>query len=120
MHNNLCCEDLQALLGFWLPAAFKLGHMVSEAGWESRAEGSGKGVFAMLGQCLMLLIHLFGPAVAVKENYVRTLSCALVTWQSWMESVPGVCHAEEATEALLSRFGHRLEVHSHLHEFDDT
>ena len=62
---------------------------------------------------------LLGAQNAPKDNYVRTLACALLVWRPWMDLVLGVCYVEESNEAMLSRFGHRLELQSHVHSFDD-
>ena len=111
---------LEALLTFWIPAAFRIGVQVRHASWEGRSLGGGKKVFSMLGQTLHLLVHLIGVGTASGDPYVRTISCALKTWQDWYDDLPGVCFVEESCEAMLSRFGHRLEVNKHIKTFDET
>ena len=70
-------------------------------------------------QTFLLLLHLLKDA-DYKNEYVRTLSVALVTWQPWMSRIPAVCFVEEGYEALLSRMGHRCDVYRTLHGFDNT
>jgi hypothetical protein len=111
---------LEAVLTFWLPAVFRVGFLVRQSYWAGRDAGSGNLVYSVLGHCLLLLVQLLGPLNASKDNYVRTLSCALLTWVPWMAQIPGYCFVEECCEAMLSRFGHRLEVHTHVHSYDDT
>ena len=76
---------LQALLQFWLPAAFRMGYMVREASWNGRTAGGGKQVFSMFGQALQLLVHLLGVCSASRDSYVRTVSCALLAWQPLLD-----------------------------------
>ena len=111
---------LQAIHQFWLPAAFRMGYLVIEASWNGRTAGGGKQVFPMLGQKLQLLVQLLGVGSVSRDSYVRTISCALLTWQPWFDELPGVSFVEESCEAMLSRFGHRLEVNLHVKTFDDT
>ena len=72
-------RGLEELLVFWLPAVFRVAFSVRECYWEGRVEGTGKMVFVTLSHCLLLLVQLLGKD-ATKEPYVRTISCALLTW----------------------------------------
>ena len=53
-------------------------------------------------------------------EYVRTLCVALGTWQPWMDKLPAAAFAEESCEAMLSRMGHRCQVHRQLNGFEAT
>lgn len=110
---------LDALLHFYLPAVFRVGHKVRCCTWEGRVAGTGKWAKEAMEQCLVLLIHLLQD-VLCKNEYVRTLAVALATWQPWMEKIPAVCFMEESCEAMLSRMGHRCDVYRTLHGYDKT
>ena len=110
---------LQSLLFFYLPAVFRLGYKVRSCTWEGREVGSGVWAREIMEQTFLLLLHLLKDADC-KNEYVRTLSVALVTWQPWMSRIPAVCFVEESCEALLSRMGHRCDVYRTLHGFDNT
>ena len=111
---------LQSLLQFWLPAAFRMGYLVRSCYWECRQADTGNKAESILLQTLVLLIHLLGVKQAAINGYVRTISTALLTWQPWLNQLHGVAFVEEACEAMLFRFGHRLEINKHAHSFDDV
>ena len=50
------------------------------------------------------------PRGALSE-YVRTLSCALLTWTPWHDRIPGCCYSEELNEAALGRLGSSMRRH---------
>ena len=110
---------LQTLGQFYLPLAFRLGNAVRSCTWEGRQEKSGSKARFVLEACAVTLIHLLQD-VKAKNEYVRTLLCALATWQPFMEGAPACVFAEETCEALLSRLSHRCDVNRHLHGFDAT
>jgi hypothetical protein len=110
---------LKELLQFWLPAVFRAGWMVRCCTWEGRAAGTALKARQLLEEILVQLVHLLDDYEA-KNEYIRTLAVALLTWQPWTSSLPGVCFAEESCEALLSRMSNRCEVYNHVHGFDAT
>ena len=120
-HQNLLTTlvALQDLLQFWLPAVFRAGWMVRCCTWEGRAAGTAMKARHLLEEILVQLIHLLDDYEA-KNEYVRTLAVALLTWTPWTSSLPGVCFAEESCEALLSRMSNRCEVYNHVHGFEAT
>ena len=85
--------------------------------WEGRSPDGGKVAKEVLQQCLVLLVHLFNDNAA-KVEYVRTLSTALLSWQKWMDKLPGCCFVEESCEALLSRMAARCRGNSTLSSFE--
>lgn len=112
-------KGLSSLLNFYLPCLFRLGFFVRCCTWEGHARGSGAIAKKICEEVLVVLIHLLKDKQA-KNEYVRTLSIALLTWQPMMTDMPGVCFAEESCEAMLSRLSHRCEVYRHLHGLDAT
>ena len=112
-------KSLDVLVNFYLPAVFRLGYKVRCCTWDGRTAATGGWAREIMEQCVLLLIHLLGDTDC-KNEYIRTLAVALATWQPWMDKVPAVCFVEESCEALLSRMGHRCDVHRTLHGFDST
>jgi hypothetical protein len=112
-------DGLQSLLYFYIPAVFRVGYHVRCCTWDGRGSGTGATARQVMEDVFVLLCHLLQHR-AGKNEYVRTLAVALITWQSFMNRVPGVCFAEESCEALLSRMSHRCEVYRHLHGFEAT
>lgn len=110
---------MKVMLKFYLPAVFRIGYLVRCCTWEGRGRGTGEKAKHVLEEILLLLVHLLSDSNA-KNEYVRTISVALLTWSPFLSSLPGVCFAEESCEALLSRMSHRCEVNRHLHGFDAT
>ena len=41
----------------------------------------------------------------MKDEYCRTVACALAFWTPWHDAVPGCAYSEEPNEAALSRLG---------------
>ena len=112
-------EGLHSLLSFYLPCLFRIGFLVRCCTWDGRAKGTGENAKQVCEDVLVVLIHLLKDRQA-KNEYVRTLAVALMTWQPSMSKMPGVCFAEESCEAMLSRMSHRCEVYKHLHGLNDT
>ena len=105
---------------FWLPTIFRMGYLVRSSYGEGRQADTGVLAENIPNQTTLLLIQLFGQEKASKNEYVRNMSCKLLTWQTWMRHLPAMCFVEEACEAMLLRFGHRLEVNKQVHSFDDS
>ena len=116
--NNLLV-GLQTLLCFYLPAVFRVGYLVRCCTWEGRAAGSGTTAKQVIEDVFVLLVHLLQEKCC-KNEYVRTLGVAIITWQSFMSRMPAVCFVEESCKALLSRKSHRCEMYRHLHGLDAT
>ena len=112
-------KALDTLLLFYLPAVFRVGYAVRRCTWEGRSANTGHWAKDILEQVLVLLVHLLQDKDG-KNEYVRTLSVALISWRPWMSKIPAVCFVEESCEALLSRMGHRCDVYRTLHGFDHT
>ena len=110
---------LDSLINFYLPAVFRVGYKVRSCTWEGRNANSGVWAKDVMEEVLILLVHLLQDTEC-KNEYVRTLSVALATWQPWMSKIPAVCFMEESCEAMLSRMGHRCDVYRTLHGFDHT
>lgn len=112
-------EGLHVLLTFFLPAVFRIGYLVRSCTWEGRDRGTGERAKHILQEVLVLLVHVFCDSQA-KNEYIRTIAVALLSWSPFLTSLPGVCFAEESCEALLSRMSHRCEVNRHLSGFEAT
>jgi hypothetical protein len=112
-------QALHNLLFFYLPAVFRVGYKVRCCTWDGRVAGTGVWAKEIMSECMVLLIHLLDDKQG-KNEYVRTLAVALATWQPWMEKIPACCFVEESCEAMLSRMGHRCDVHRTLHGLDNT
>ena len=80
--NNLLV-GLQTLLCFFLPAVFRVGYLVRCCTWEGRAAGSGTTAKQVIEDVFVLLVHLLQEKCC-KNEYVRTLGVAIITWQSFM------------------------------------
>jgi hypothetical protein len=115
-------QALQDLTEFWVPAAFRIGYLARCCTWEGRSLSSATMTLDLLEQTLVLLVQLTKSSTtgATGDPYVRTISAALLAWQSWHSSLPGCCYQEETCEAMLSRFGHRCDVYRNLHGFEAT
>jgi hypothetical protein len=112
---------LHDLLDFWLPAVFRIGYLARCCTWEGRTPNSAVTALELLEQTLVLLVRLTAKSSGkTADPYVRTISAALLAWQPWHSSLPACCYQEESCEAMLSRFGHRCDVHRNLHGFDAT
>lgn len=112
-------KALSLLINFFLPAVFRVGFKVRNCTWAGRKANSGVWAREVMEEVVILLIHLLQD-VDCKNEYVRTLSVAIATWQPWMNKIPAVCFVEESCEAMLSRMGHRCDVYRTLHGFDHT
>ena len=110
---------LDSLINFYLPAVFRVGYKVRSCTWEGRNANSGVWAKDVMEEVSILLVHLLQDTEC-KNEYVRTLSVALATWQPWMSKIPADCFMEESCEAMLSRMGHRCDVYRTLHGFDHT
>ena len=122
--TRLALEHLIALcrlLNVYVPALFLTGYRVRQCTWEGRPGGSARGILAKdtLRLCLLLQTHLLNDWQC-KEEYVRSISVALLMWQRWMDDLPGCCFVEESCEALLSRMASRCRSHRTLRGFDST
>ena len=113
-------RGVQALLDYYVPALFVLGHDVRELTWQGRAGGTVKGNVArrVLQRSLLLQVHLLQDWEC-RAEYSRTLSIALLQWQPWMSSLPGCCFVEESCEALLSRMVGRCRANTNLTDVED-
>ena len=112
-------KALQALVSFYLPAIFRVGYLVRCCTWEGRAARSSGNVRDVLEEVLLILVHLLQDNEA-KNEYVRTLSVTLLTWQPWNSQLPSCCYMEESCEALLSRMGHRCSANRYVSGFEAT
>ena len=79
---------LHALLHFYVPALFVVGHNVRRLYWEGRPGDAVTGALAhrVLLQCLNLHVHLQGDWLC-RAEYTRTLSVALLGWQPYLLSL---------------------------------
>ena len=109
-----------SLLDYFIPALFILGYQVRQLTWEGGVGGRVKGVLAkrILEQCLALQVHLMDDWDGRLE-YTRTLSMALLSWQQWMNNLPGCCFAEEPCEAMLARMVARCRGNNQVSSFED-
>ena len=109
---------LHHLLCFWLPAVFSVGHKVRRCTWEGRPGGTVRGDTAklVLQQCLGLMMQLQADWEC-KEEYTRSLSVALLSWQPWHSSLPGCAFVEESTEAMLSTASRQMSRQRSLSGF---
>jgi hypothetical protein len=110
-------RGMDVLLNFYLPAVFRLGYHARCCTWDGRARNTATSALNVMEQSCVLLVHLLHDSAA-KNEYVRTLSVAIVSWQRWHSTLPAVCYAEESCEALLSRMGNRLETYRTMTGFD--
>jgi hypothetical protein len=110
---------LDVLVTFFLPAIFRVGFLVRSCTWDGRPAQTASMALNVLEQCMVLLVHLV-PGSPQKNEYVRTLSVAILTWQRWHSSLPAVCYGEESCEALLSRVGNRLETYRTMTGFESA
>ena len=113
-------QGVEALLTFYVPSLFIVGHNVRTLSWEGGVTGQVKGVLAktVLQQCLAIHVHLLQDWEC-KAEYTRTLSTALLSWQPYMSALPGCCFVEEACEALLSRMVARRRSNTHVTTLED-
>ena len=111
---------MDALLSFYVPALFIIGHNVRTLYWEGGVSGTVKGTLArtVLQQCLGVHVHL-QQDWDCKAEYSRTLSVALLSWQPYHSGLPGCCFVEEACEALLSRMVARRRSNQHVVSMED-
>jgi hypothetical protein len=109
---------LQDLLDFWMPAVFRMGYLTRTCTWDGRGSGSATIALEVLQEVLVMLVYL--TADRGSDPYVRTISVALLSWRTWHSTLPACCFQEETCEAMLSRVGHRCDVHRNLHGFDAT
>ena len=56
----------------------------------------------MLESCLSVMLAIVGTKWENVEH-IKTLVCALLTWQQWHSRTPGCIHNEQYGEAMLSR-----------------
>ena len=83
-------RGIHALMYFYIPAVFALGHDVRCLTWQGGVTGTVKGDRArrVLQQCLAVQVQLLGDWEC-RAEYTRTLSVALLQWQPWMTSLDG-------------------------------
>lgn len=94
--------QLRLLISEYCPAAFVVGHRVRSCTWGHQELGSARNAKDVLEFTTALLIRL-SPAGRPTLKYVRTMCTALLTWTPWHDTSPGILHAEESCEALLSK-----------------
>lgn len=78
--------------------------------WASRDPGTGH----VAERCLLVAMHVFKRLYGVhshKQEYFRSIACALISWQAWNNALPGCSYCEEVTEAQLSRLGAACRTH---------
>jgi hypothetical protein len=77
-------EGLQVLLQFYLPLVFRIGYLVRCCTWEGKPRASGDTAKHVLQEVLITLVHLLND-VHAKNEYVRTLAVALMTWTPFFQ-----------------------------------
>ena len=93
------------------PVLFAVGHKVRNCTWSGRHLGSSDNARLALHWTLSLLLRL-SPQDSRPLKYVRTIVVSLLTWTPWMDASPGMIHAEESCEAMLSKVSRILSVHT--------
>ena len=110
--------QLRLLISEYCPATFIVGHRVRSCTWSHQALGSARSARDVLEFTTSLLLRLSSPGSPTLK-YVRTMCSALLTWTPWHDTSPGILHAEESCEALLSKVGRNLQSQTggstHLH-----
>ena len=95
-------KKFQTLLYTYYPILFLLGYGVHSCTWDGTQQHTGSQAKQVLHRCLITMLALCGtdsPAV----ECVRTLCCALASWQDWHNCAPARMFVEESGEAMLSR-----------------
>lgn len=110
---------MELLITQYVPALFVVGHTVRNCNWDSRETGTGVRAKEVLYNCLHILLRLSGEGSHGVE-YIRTILCAVMTWTSWHDRLPGCCFSEELNEAALSRLGGLCRKHPHIYTVADT
>jgi hypothetical protein len=110
---------MDLLITQYVPALFVVGHTVRNCNWDSRDPGTGVRAKEVLYNCLHILLKLSGEGSHGVE-YIRTILCAVMTWTSWHDNLPGCCFSEEICEAALSRLGGLCRKHPHVFSVADT
>ena len=93
---------LQVLLKEYYPAALRIGVLARDCNRATRDPGSGKNALAVLESRLLGMLAVVGTKWKNVE-YIKTLMCALLTWQRWHSRTPGCIHSKEYGEAMLTR-----------------
>ena len=114
--------QLRLLITEYCPAVFVVGYRVRSCTWGAQQLGTSAYARDALQFCLNLLLRLSTPD-SKPLRYTRTISAALLTWTAWTETSPGVIHAEESCEALLSKVtrGIRVKGNAYCHsQYEDV
>ena len=102
--------QLRILITELCPAIFLIGHRVRTCTWGAHTLGSAAHAKESLMTCLNVMLRLTPPG-GTCLRYVRTVCIALLTWTPWHTTSPGIIHAEESCEAMLSKVVTALVSH---------
>ena len=105
------CKAMVNLLQNWCPLVLYCGFLVRQCNWSGRQPGTAIDTQNVLRLVFVLLIEL-GRAAADPVVYVRTIGVALMHWQTFNSSMPGLCNGEEFGEVMLSRLGSMKDRHT--------
>ena len=95
-------KGLQTLLNTYSPIMFLLGYGVRWCTWEGQQVHTGGKAKEVLQRCRIIMLALCGTNSPILE-YVRTICCALASWEDWHNRALGCTFVEESGEAMLSR-----------------
>jgi len=102
-------EALYVLLHEYIPLLFILGRLVRNLNWERHDLQSSQDAYDVNRICLLMLLALRGKCNPTDfQSYVDTLCLVLLNWKEYHKGLPGISHAEEHLEAMLSRLNSRL------------
>lgn len=102
-------ESLYIFLHEYIPLLFILGRLVRNLNWERHDLESSQDAYDVNRICLLMLLALRGKSNPTDfQSYVDTLCLVVLNWKDYHKGLPGVSHAEEHLEAMLSRLNSRL------------